>query len=112
MVLTVMVALAQMELEIKRERITDSVSKRRVAGKDVGCRRQAFTDTQVKNAARLIDVGESAAQVARDMARRGDHIPTTSRHSQSRPGGRDHGLRWLLGCRNKPLPGTLCPRVC
>ena len=60
-------ALAQMELEIKRERITDSVSKRRAAGKDLGGRRQAFTDSQVKNAARLIDAGESSAQVARDM---------------------------------------------
>lgn len=56
-----------MELEIKRERIPDSVSKRRAAGKDLGGRRQAFTDGQVKNAARLIDAGEPAAQVARDM---------------------------------------------
>jgi DNA invertase Pin-like site-specific DNA recombinase len=67
MVFTVMAALAQMELEIKRERITDSVSKRRAAGKDLGGRRQVFTDSQVKNAARLIDAGEPAAQVARDM---------------------------------------------
>ena len=36
MVFTVMAALAQMELEIKRERITDSVAKRRAAGKDLG----------------------------------------------------------------------------
>jgi DNA invertase Pin-like site-specific DNA recombinase len=61
MVFTVMAALAQMELEIKRERITDLVSKRRAAGKDLGGRRQ------VKNAARLIDAGEPAAQVARDL---------------------------------------------
>ncbi|PPF66638.1 resolvase [Clavibacter michiganensis] len=67
MVFTVMAALAQMELEIKRERITDSVSKRRAAGKDLGGRRQAFTDSQVRNAVRLIDAGEPAAQVARDM---------------------------------------------
>jgi DNA invertase Pin-like site-specific DNA recombinase len=66
MVFTVMAALAQMELEIKRERITDSVSKRRAAGEDLGGR-QAFTDSQVRNAVRLIDVGERAAQVARDM---------------------------------------------
>ncbi len=66
-----MTALAQMELEIKRERITDSVSKRRAAGKDLGGRRQAFTDSQVKNAARLIDAGESSAQVARDMGMSG-----------------------------------------
>jgi DNA invertase Pin-like site-specific DNA recombinase len=38
-VFTVMAALAQMELEIKRERITDSVSKRRAASKDLGGRR-------------------------------------------------------------------------
>jgi DNA invertase Pin-like site-specific DNA recombinase len=56
-----------MELEIKRERITDSVSKRRAAGKDLGGRRQALTDSQVKNAARLIDAGEPAAQVAHDI---------------------------------------------
>jgi DNA invertase Pin-like site-specific DNA recombinase len=68
MVFTVMAALAQMELEIKRERITDSVSKRRAAGKDLGGRRKAFTDSQIKNAARLIDAGEPAAQVARDMS--------------------------------------------
>ncbi|MCY1561081.1 hypothetical protein D9M68_982940 [compost metagenome] len=34
MAFTVMAALAQMELEIKRERINDSVTKRRSAGKD------------------------------------------------------------------------------
>src|SRR5699024_4269741 len=38
MVFTVMAALAQMELDIKRERITDSVAKRRAAGKDLGGR--------------------------------------------------------------------------
>jgi DNA invertase Pin-like site-specific DNA recombinase len=43
MVFTVMAALVQMELEIKRARITDSVSKRRAAGKDLGGRRQAPT---------------------------------------------------------------------
>src|SRR5699024_8372076 len=42
MVFTVMAALAQMELDIKRERITDSVAKRRAAGKDLGGRRRAF----------------------------------------------------------------------
>jgi DNA invertase Pin-like site-specific DNA recombinase len=67
MVFTVMSALAQMELEIKRERITDSVSKRRAAGEDLGGRRHASTDSQVTNAARLFDAGEPGAQVARDM---------------------------------------------
>jgi len=67
MLFTVMTALAQMELEIKRERITDSVSKRRAAGKDLGGRKAQFTDSQIKNAARLIQSGEPAAQVARDL---------------------------------------------
>lgn len=67
MTFTVMAALAQMELEIKRERITDSVSKRRAAGKDLGGRRAQFTDSQVRNARRLIDGGQSGTQVAMDL---------------------------------------------
>jgi len=67
MVFTVMAALAQMELDIKRERIGDSVSKRRAAGKDLGGRRPVFTDRQIRNAIRLIDAGEPAAQVAKDL---------------------------------------------
>ncbi|GGG71958.1 DNA invertase [Kocuria dechangensis] len=67
MVFTVLAALAQMELEIKRERITDSVAKRRAAGKDLGGRRQTFTDSQIRNALRLIEGGEPATQVARDL---------------------------------------------
>ena len=64
---TVMAALAQMELDIKRERITDSVSKRREAGKNLGGRKLQFTSSQIQNAQRLIDAGESATQVAKDM---------------------------------------------
>jgi DNA invertase Pin-like site-specific DNA recombinase len=67
MVFTVMAALAQMELEIKRERINDSVSKRRAAGRDLGGRRQQFSDSQINNARRLIDAGEPATHVARDL---------------------------------------------
>ncbi|MEX5257678.1 recombinase family protein [Kocuria arenosa] len=67
MVFTVMAALAQMELEIKRERITDSVAKRRAAGKDLGGRRPTFTDSQIRNALRLTESGEPATQVARDL---------------------------------------------
>lgn len=67
MVFTVMAALAQMELDIKRERIGDSVSKRRAAGRDLGGRRPVFTDSQIRNAVRLIDSGEPAAQVAKDL---------------------------------------------
>ena len=67
MVFTVMAALAQMELEIKRERITDSVAKRRAASKDLGGRRRSFTDSQIRSAVRLIEAGEPATQVARDF---------------------------------------------
>lgn len=67
MVFTVMAALAQMELDIKRERITDSVAKRRAAGKDLGGRRRAFTNSQIRSAMKLIDAGEPATQVARDF---------------------------------------------
>ena len=64
---TVMAALAQMELEIKRERITDSVSKRRAASKNLGGRKPQFTPSQIQNAQRLIDAGEPATQVTKDM---------------------------------------------
>lgn len=67
MVFTVMAALAQRALEIKRERITDSVAKRRAAGHELGGRRPTFTDSQIRNAARLVYCGLSATQVARDM---------------------------------------------
>lgn len=67
MLFSVMAALAQMELEIKRERIRDSVSKRRAAGQDLGGRRPRFTDSQVRTAARLIAAGDPATQVARDL---------------------------------------------
>lgn len=67
MIFTVMAALGQMELEIKRERINDSVSKRRAAGKNLGGRTETFSDRQIKSAHRLIQSGEPAAQVARDM---------------------------------------------
>ncbi|AQX81540.1 resolvase [Plantibacter flavus] len=67
MVFTVMAAIAQMELEIKRERGIDSVSKRRAAGKDLGGRRASFTDSQVRNAQLLIESGQEATQVAKDL---------------------------------------------
>ncbi|GAA1365453.1 recombinase family protein [Arthrobacter rhombi] len=67
MLFTLTAALAQMELEIKRERITDSVAKRRAAGRDLGGRRPTFTDRQVENARRLIDAGQPAIEVARDL---------------------------------------------
>ncbi|MEV8338866.1 recombinase family protein [Leucobacter sp. NPDC077196] len=67
MLFTVMAALAQMEHEIKRERVTDSILKRREAGKDLGGRPRRVTDSQIQNAIRLVEGGEPAAQVARDL---------------------------------------------
>ena len=67
MVFTVMAALAQMEHEIKRERVTDSISKRREAGRDLGGRPRRVTDSQIRSAVRLVEGGEPAAQVARDL---------------------------------------------
>lgn len=67
MTFTVMSALAEMEVAIKRERINDSVSKRRAAGKDLGGRKASFTDSQIQNARRLIEAGQPTAQVARDL---------------------------------------------
>src|SRR5699024_3689499 len=67
MVFTVMAALAEMELAINRERIRDSVAKRRARGMDLGGRRQQFTDSQIRNALRLVEAGEAATQVARDL---------------------------------------------
>ncbi len=67
MLFTIMAALAQMEYEIKRERVTDSVTKRREDGKDLGGRPQRITDSQIRSAIRLVESGEPAAQVARDL---------------------------------------------
>ena len=67
MLFTVMAALAQMEHDIKRERIIDSISKRRAAGKDLGGRPRRVTDSQIRSAVRLVEGGEPAAQVARDL---------------------------------------------
>lgn len=67
MMFTVMAGLAEMELAIKRERINDSVSKRRAKGLDLGGRKTQFTDSQIQNAKQLIEGGKPAAQVARDL---------------------------------------------
>lgn len=67
MVFTVMSALAQMERAIKQERTVDSITKRRAAGKDLGGRRAAFTDSQIRHAKNLVDGGASPAEVARDF---------------------------------------------
>lgn len=67
MMFTVMAGLAEMELAIKRERINDSVSKRRAKGLDLGGRKEQYTDSQIENARQLIAGGKAAAQVARDL---------------------------------------------
>jgi len=67
MLFTIMAALGQMEHEIKRERVVDSIAKRRAAGKDLGGRPRIITDSQISNARRLIEGGEPAAQVSRDL---------------------------------------------
>lgn len=67
MLFTIMAALAQMEHEIKRERVTDSIRKRRDAGLDLGGRPRRITDRQIRNAIRLVESGEPTAQVARDL---------------------------------------------
>ena len=68
MLFTIMAALAQMEHEIKRERVVDSIAKRREAGKDLGGRPQLITDSQIRSALSLVEGGTPAAQVARDLS--------------------------------------------
>ena len=67
MLFTIMAALGQKEHEIKKERVVDSIAKRRAAGKDLGGRPRIITDSQIRSARRLVDSGEPAAQVARDL---------------------------------------------
>ena len=67
MLFTVMAALAQMELEIKRERVTDSIAKRRTAGKDLGGRPRRITDRQIRMALSAVGAGEPVAEVVDDL---------------------------------------------
>lgn len=68
MVFTVMAALAQMELEIKRERIQDSVTKRRAAGGDLGGRRQQYSDRVILFAEQTAQANDMpVAEVCREM---------------------------------------------
>lgn len=47
---TIMAALAQVEHEIKRECVTDSIAKRQAARQDLGGRPQRITDNQIRSA--------------------------------------------------------------
>lgn len=67
MLFTIMAALAQMEHEIKSERITDSINKRKAAGHNLGGRPQRITESQIRSALDLIETGTPAAQVVRDL---------------------------------------------
>lgn len=67
MLFTIMAALAQMEHEIKRERVTDSINKRREAGQHLGGRPRRITDSKIRSALRLIEGGDPATQVAQDL---------------------------------------------
>ena len=68
MVFTIMAALAEMELEIKRERIRDSVAKRRAAGGDLGGRREKYSDRVILLAKSQIDSGQyTASAICRDL---------------------------------------------
>lgn len=64
MMFTVMSALSQMELEVKRERIRDSVAKRRAKGGDLGGRRVKLTEDQLYGALRDVEAGMSKAAAA------------------------------------------------
>lgn len=64
MMFTVMVALVQMELDIKTERNRDSVAKRRANGGDLGGRREQFEGDVIYGAVRDIKGGMSASAAA------------------------------------------------
>lgn len=66
MVLTVVAAVVQVELGIRRERTVDSTAGRRTAGKDLGGRRQVLTAPRIHGALRRIEAG-SEHQVDRDL---------------------------------------------
>jgi DNA invertase Pin-like site-specific DNA recombinase len=67
MLFTIMAALGQMEHEINRERVIDSINKPRDAGKNLGGRPRLITDSQTRNVHPLVKGGETAAQVALDL---------------------------------------------
>ena len=67
MLFTIMAALRQSEHEIKRERVLDSIDRRRKAGKSLGGRPRRITNRQIRNANKLIEAGEPTAQVVRDF---------------------------------------------
>ncbi|NYF12991.1 hypothetical protein HDC34_001285 [Pseudoclavibacter sp. JAI123] len=49
MVFTVLAAVVQMEFEMKRERVLDSINRRRAAGSDLGGRQVKISESQLNN---------------------------------------------------------------
>lgn len=64
---TVLVALAQLERDVKLERSRDSVARRRAAGRNLGGRRQQLTERQIERARKAIAAGESPTDVAANL---------------------------------------------
>jgi DNA invertase Pin-like site-specific DNA recombinase len=87
MLFTIMAALAQMEHEIKSERITDSICKRRTAGKNLGGRPRCIIDSQIRSALSLIEGGTPAAQVTRDFGMSRATFYRRSHHLSNEPTG-------------------------
>lgn len=67
LLLTVLSGIAEMEREIKAERIRDSVAKRRETGGDLGGRPRVATASKARTAQLMIAQGTPAAQVAREL---------------------------------------------
>lgn len=59
MMFTVMSALAEMELEIKRERINDSIAKRKASGGSLGGRKRVISDDVINGITTDIESGMS-----------------------------------------------------
>jgi hypothetical protein len=107
MVFTVMAALAQMELEIKRERITDSVSKRRGGQgprwSTPSIHRQPDQERGTVDRCRRVGCpGRS-----RHGHVEGDLVPAPAGHAASGSGSGDHELGPPLVSRLAPLQRTL-----
>lgn len=78
MLFTVMAALAEMELEVKRERMVDSVAKRRAKGGDLGGRRQEIPDDIIHGITQDIDAGMSVSAAVRKRQEQGIKVSRAS----------------------------------
>lgn len=81
MMFTVMVALAQMELDIKTERIRDSNAKRAANGGDLGGRPKSYDDDAIHGAAR--DIREARMTISAAAAKRGMNRATLYRRAKA-----------------------------